>query len=120
MSSVLGRPKERKEPSVMSIVVEKRVAEALASIAKREGKSRSKLAEEVLRKFAQAHLNDNSQFRLDHDWQRPEMQAFPTLGENPDVETVTKADDKMLKIIHGQASAWQWFAKKEMEKRSLI
>ena len=95
-----------KEPSHLSLTVEKSVKVALEEIAKREGKSLNEVAGPVLEGFAKAHGEGNDAYSLQMWSDKPESIALPTIYEDPTKPKVDKLSDPDRKFMRDQMAKW--------------
>lgn len=78
MSHQIGRPKEKLHPFMLTANVEQETNKGIMEIARREGKSKSSLIDEILKDYIKAHRHGNSQYTLTALVENPEVKAYPT------------------------------------------
>jgi len=91
--------------------------EALNNIAKREGKSRNDIIREALKKFVEEHGYGNPNFKLTDFAKGLVVEAFPTLGHDPEKYPLSQVSEELLARIWVQAKKWLSAAEYELQRR---
>lgn len=93
------------------------IIEEAGKIAKREGTSISMIIRRALKDYVKKHASGNPAFALDTWVSKPSFMAFPTLGEDADVNYLKQLSDEDLKQLIGHAESWLYLAEKERDRR---
>lgn len=84
----------------------KEIFQQFVEIARREGKKISQLILELVEDYVKKHGSGNPAFPLDKWVEKPEVLAFPTLGEPPQIMYLIKLDKEMLQKIKEHAQSY--------------
>ena len=102
----MGRPKERKLTTLLTVSIEAADKERLQMVAKREGESVSKIVEKLVEAYLHAHLTGNEQYSLDRSIEASDFHALPTIWCDPTFESLNRISKEDRESMVSYMEKW--------------